>query len=105
MDDPEKLAEAERKARDQRDVELNCIREILTTYQGRQFLWNILSRCHVYKTSMSGRKHDVIFQEGERNIGLWLLNEVFTAMPNAYTLIRSEAMARDAVTQEVNSDG
>ena len=45
--------------------------------QGKRVLYEILSHCHIYKSSVNGPPpidtNAVIFSEGERNVALWLL--------------------------------
>lgn len=70
---------------------------MLSTYGGRAFMWRLLEQCHVYKSAI-GEANDVFRFEGKRDIGLWALGELFTAKPDTYTIMRSEADARDQLT-------
>lgn len=76
-----------------RDRELEETRKLLQTYGGRAFVWRLLSVCGVYNQA-PGSSDDIARFEGKRDIGLHILNEVFTSDPNAYTIMRNEASER-----------
>jgi len=69
------------------------LKEILSSAGGRRFLWKLLEECGVYKISFTGDNY-TIFNEGKRQIGLRLIEDIFDASPNAYTEMRSEAIQR-----------
>jgi hypothetical protein len=77
-----------------REKELAELYEVLSSYGGRAFIWRLLGQCGVYSTA-SGECKDVFRFEGKRDIGLWVLEELFTAKPDTYTIMRNEAEARD----------
>jgi hypothetical protein len=66
------------------------MRYILSSRQGRRFLWRYLERCGVFKTSFDGTSR-TYFNEGERNIGLKLLADVNEANIEAYVTMMKEA--------------
>jgi hypothetical protein len=76
-----------------REKELAELYEMLSLYGGRAFVWRLLEKCGVY-SSAAGECKDVFRFEGRRDIGLWVLEEVFTAKPDTYTLMRNEAEER-----------
>ena len=41
---------------------------------GRRVLWRILSRCRVFNSVFSMKALEMARREGERNLGLWLLD-------------------------------
>lgn len=47
---------------------------ILNSEAGRLVVWSILSRCHIYHTTYTGNA-DTNFREGERSIGLKILQQ------------------------------
>lgn len=47
---------------------------LLSTRGGRRVMWDILGRCGIFRSSYRGNA-DTNFLEGERNIGLGLLND------------------------------
>ena len=81
------------KAQIRREQDKEDLKEILLSPGGRRFLWKILSECRIYDISFTG---DVwtAFNEGKRQIGLRLIEDIFDASPNAYTEMRLEATQR-----------
>jgi hypothetical protein len=66
----------------------------LEDYSFRRFIWNLLSQCKFYGSP----PRDPIDQNreaGKRDIAVWMINEIFTANPEAYTMIRMEAKSRE----------
>lgn len=74
-DDTEQLV----KAQEEEEEELiSHITKVLSTEQGRSYLYTILERCHIFHTSFvpGSPAADVAFREGERNVGLQILNDL-----------------------------
>lgn len=80
------------RVRDKRDRELEDVRWMLSSREGRRFFWRLISHCHVFETSFTGN-NTTFFKEGERNIGIFLLTELNAAAPEAYALMQSEYAA------------
>lgn len=78
-----------------REKEVAELHGLLETYGGRAFLWRLLEKCGIYKAS-GNDPYDVFRGEGKRDIGLWALEEVFNANVEAYTMMRNEAVSREA---------
>ena len=70
------------------------LRKILDTYHGRAYIWRQLAECGVFKTSFTGDAEHTFFNEGRRDIGIKMLEEVLTISPKAFTLMQSEAVDR-----------
>ncbi len=81
---------ARRKADQIREGELADLRAVLATRQGRRLVWRYLTRCGVFKTSMTGSSQ-TFFLEGQRNVGLWLLADINAADPAAYVQMLAES--------------
>lgn len=91
--DEEIVKDKTSKRKSKRDQELEDFKLILSTHGGRSFIWRLLGKCGVYKNSFTGNS-TTFFNEGKRNIGLQLLDEVFEADPNAFTKMQNEAVER-----------
>lgn len=91
---PAEVKERKTKTELSREREIEELRQLLETYGGRSYIWRLLDMCGVYKTSFTGNS-TTFFNEGRRDIGLRILEELFEASPNVYTLMRSEAIERD----------
>lgn len=83
------MAELSKARRD----ELSDLRVVLSTENGRRFIYRILVRSGIYKVSyVAGHNPEhTAFNEGGRNIGLWTLAEVQQASPADYLKMMEEA--------------
>lgn len=61
-----------------RDQELNDIRVVCSTKEGRRFLWRVLGRCKVFNSvwENSARIH---YNSGQQDLGHFLMAEVIAA--------------------------
>lgn len=73
-----------------RDRELNDVRHVLGSIQGRRLIWRYLETCGVFRTSFTGSSQ-TFFNEGERNIGLKLLADINEASPESYLTMLKES--------------
>jgi len=65
---------------DQVDADL---RFLLSTDQGRRYIWRVLEVCGIYKSSFTGSS-ETFFLEGQRNVGLKLLSDIMRVDPDSY---------------------
>jgi hypothetical protein len=86
-----KLAEAKRK---------EAIGGIMSNPYGREWMWDILLRCHVFSSSFVSSALTTAFAEGERNIGLQFLNDIMAYCPDHYVTMTREANERN-ITESV----
>lgn len=85
-------AEAQKRASDKREQEIAHLQKLLKQRSFRDFMWRMLSKTKVYGSSFAGEDtHTASFIEGQRSIGQFLLDELFTADDGAYTVLRREA--------------
>ena len=57
---------------------------------GRRIVYQILERTGQYQTSFNSDSNVMSLHEGERNIGLWLLDKVAAADIDQYVLMLKE---------------
>jgi len=69
--------------KNKRDTELGDLRQLLKTKWGRRLVWRVLEKAGIHRTSFTGNS-TTFFNEGQRNIGLWLESEVTDADTNGY---------------------
>ena len=81
--DEQQVSNAKQKEKLQRERELNDLRFILSTDQGRRTMWRYLELCGVYKSSFTGSS-ETFFLEGQRNIGLKIIADIMESDPEAY---------------------
>ena len=74
-----------------REREVEEVRTLLSTRGGRAFVWRILGWCHVYHSAPADPGLMPRF-EGQRDIGVRVLNECLTADPNVYILMQQESV-------------
>lgn len=89
--DPKQVRDGKVKEQSKRDEELADMRFILSSVEGRRFIWRYLSRCRIFEVSYLGNANDTIFNEGSREIGLRILDEVTHADPRAYMKMVNES--------------
>ncbi len=65
------------------DTEDNDLKFLLSSDQGRRFIWNMLEKCGVFKSSFTGSS-ETFFLEGQRNIGLKLMSDIMRVDPDSY---------------------
>ena len=69
---------------------------IMSVASGRAWVLDLLEVCHIFSTSFQSNALQTAFAEGERNIGLRLLNDVMSACPDQYVEMMRERNARDS---------
>lgn len=74
-----------------RDGELGQLGTLLQDEAFRDFLWRVLSKCHIYQSTYQKNFGDMALLEGKRQIGLWLLSEVCEADPGAELAMKDKA--------------
>lgn len=73
-----------------RDRDLEDLRFVLSSRQGRRFYWRYMAVCGVFTQSFTGNS-ETFFKEGKRAIGLRLLEDLNDAAPEAYVLMLGES--------------
>lgn len=69
---------AKRREKADRDI----LTGLMSSPDGRAWLWSLLAQCHIYQTSFDPDPHVAAFKEGERNIGLWLVQAINRTCPD-----------------------
>ena len=88
--DSKQVNKKKTKAQLRRMRENEWLKEILSKEGGRDFIWRLLIQCGVYDTSFTGDAPHTFFNEGKRQIGLWLLTEIDAADKRSILLIHEE---------------
>lgn len=87
---PKQVKKAESKERHIRQEEINDLVEVLNLSAGRRVIWRLLGECGISKTSFDPSGSRVYFNEGMRNIGLFIQKEIEIAAPEAYMKMLEE---------------
>lgn len=68
---------------------------------GRMFLWDVLSRCGLFRQSFDGNGQVAAFAEGRRSVALELLDEMAGHAPAAFeAMLREQRELSEAVAAE-----
>lgn len=86
---PAHVKQAEAKHKIETDAEVQDLRAIMESPTGRRFMWRLLEQTGLYKTSFTGNS-TTFFNEGQRNIGLWLISQVNENCLDEYTRMVKE---------------
>lgn len=86
------MTESKSKKQEKQDrrEQLNDVCAVMDTPAGRRFVSRILAQSRVYKTSFAAQNDQTNFNEGMRNVGLWLFDEIEGACPDKILLMMQE---------------
>ena len=93
--DKEAIEKRTTKIRSEEERQVLELGRLLNMYEGRAYIWRIMSECGIFSNSYAGDVNDTLFNEGRRKIGLVMLTEVLTHFPKAFTLMQTEATQRN----------
>ena len=89
--DPDQVDAARRTERMKREQEAADIKALLADPAGRRVLWRLLDHCGVFRSSFTGHGARDAFNEGTRNVGLFLMAEITGADPDAFVTMLKES--------------
>ena len=87
--DEENVSKHKRKDQNARDRELHDLRTMMDSIEGRRFVWRLLDKAGVFRTSFTGNS-TTFFNEGMRNMGLMILADVHEACADQYIQMMKE---------------
>lgn len=76
--DPRQVARAKKVEKERREIELEDLRAVLATDEGRRFIWRMISHCQVFGSVWSPNER-IHYNAGVQDVGHWLLAEVSEA--------------------------
>jgi len=95
-----KILEQEKQRRDR---ELNDIKKIVKTADGRRLYWRLLSECGIFKTSLAD-EHKIFFNEGKRVIGLIFLDDLMKIAPDSFNQMQREYISEQKSVANINKE-
>lgn len=102
--DQRQVRKAKQKERQAHDQELKDLRDVLSTRQGRRFVWKQLVQAGCFRMSFTyGAPETTAFNEGRRSLGLALMAEIHELDAALYIRMANEARDEDR-TNEVIKD-
>ena len=88
----QKETDAKRERRHQRDV--NDLRKVLAIPEGRRYIWRLWGLTGVFRSSYTPKDANMTsFREGQRDVGLAMLQDINDASPTALAQMRSEFLS------------
>lgn len=79
-----------RKAREySENLGVDDLKWFLSDKRGRRFMWRLLSETGLFRPSYTGNS-ETFFREGERNVGLKLLNQILEHCPDKFGMMQQE---------------
>lgn len=94
--DENQVAAANKKIRFNRIDEIDDIKAILSTKNGRRFLWRIMTLCRTYE-SVWDNSAAIHRNAGRQDVGHWLRNEIIAADKNKYFEMQTENLKENGV--------
>ena len=94
----EKAAKLEETAR------INFVVAAMSTEAGRTYFRDILATCHIFADPFSGDALREAYSKGERNIGLYIYNDIVTHCPDYFVLMMKEANIEEQVNDRRDAD-
>jgi hypothetical protein len=87
--DVEQVTKADRRAKDARAMELNDLRAVLATKEGRRLLWRLLSHCKAFRSVFDENPLKMGHLSGRQDVGHFIMHEIEKAKPDAFgTMMR-----------------
>lgn len=94
--DEKQVRERKTKAKLQRQAEMLRFAKLLGTYEGREFVWRLMTQAGLFGTSFVGELPlSMAYNEGKRSQALWVQVDIFEADPKAWALMQREAEDRE----------
>jgi hypothetical protein len=67
-----------------------AFKSVMATAEGRRWIWWLLDRCGVFRTSFTGDE-TTYFNEGTRNVGLMVIADINALCPEYFATMMTEA--------------
>lgn len=90
-----RVAHGEMRARAREQDRQNAITFALSDRNGRKAVWDWLSHCGILGASFDRDPGKMAFNEGRRDVGLWMLAQLESEHPGAFALMRQEHQDRE----------
>nr|WP_314520718.1 hypothetical protein [uncultured Lelliottia sp.] len=95
IDEEELRIQNERKKRDLAKREIDDIKFVMGSEQGRRVVWGLLEKGKVFGTCFNIDPHVTAFNEGQRNLALMLFQRVMAHCPTQYLKMADEASEQE----------
>lgn len=82
--------EGEQAERAERLKQAADFRWLMNDERGRRFMWRLMGHCKVFEPSFNPHGGVMNFNEGQRNVGLFLLGQVNQLCPSMFPVMAAE---------------
>ncbi len=89
--DPGQVSARINADRRRREREVDDLRAVVATPEGRRVMWRMLEHCGVFRSTFTGHGARDAFNEGARNVGLFVMGELAEAEPDVITTMLKES--------------
>lgn len=89
--DTRQIKAATKRSKSDRSMDDGVLLSLMTTPNGRAWMWRLIARCHAFRTPYTGENNATNFQLGEQNIGLELIADLLRACPDQFIFMMREA--------------
>lgn len=69
--------------KNERTQELDDLKKILASDEGKRFFWRLLEHCGLYRSPATGENLTTHINIGQQQVALWALDEALEAHPQA----------------------
>lgn len=83
---------------------INFIVTAMGIEAGRTYFRSLLEACHIFADPFSGDALREAYSKGERNIGLYIYNDIVTHCPDYFVLMMKEANIEEQVNDRRDDD-
>lgn len=108
FDTQEILEKLNKEEKRQRQKDINDLRRIIKTPEGRRWIWRVLEDCGIYRNSFHLNSNQTAFCEGKRDVGLGIIRDLFEADSTTFMQMHNEYIAalkqKEAEREEQNND-
>jgi hypothetical protein len=95
--------EEDARKRVARQQEIGDLKWLMSSPRGRRFVWRLLDLSGPFRLSFDTNAMKMAFQEGNRNMGNQLLNEVMNLCPELYpVMVKEQRNDRDGSGDQSN---
>lgn len=95
-EDLDKLQTEQRESAEKfRAIEVEDFKWLMADKRGRRYVWRLLSLTRVFQSSFTGNSH-TFFNEGTRNVGLKILEDINSLCPERYLQMLQENKANES---------
>jgi hypothetical protein len=85
MSRPKTASEARKQDEARRRADLDDLRKIVATPEGKRYISRLLTQCNVFGVSLDPNGSRMYWKEGVRSVGVGILNELSFVAPHLLT--------------------